>query len=41
MLSAVRSVGIYAGDQDRVGWGWWAVFRDPDGNTYGLGRRGG
>jgi len=22
-------------------WGWWAVFKDPDGNTYGLGQRGG
>ena len=21
-------------------WGWWAVFQDPDGNTYGLGQRG-
>jgi catechol 2,3-dioxygenase-like lactoylglutathione lyase family enzyme len=21
-------------------WGWWAVFKDPDGNTYGLGQRG-
>lgn len=21
-------------------WGWWAVFADPDGNTYGLGLRG-
>ncbi|MCM8750216.1 VOC family protein [Thermomicrobiaceae bacterium CFH 74404] len=21
-------------------WGWWAMFRDPDGNTYGLGQRG-
>jgi lactoylglutathione lyase len=21
-------------------WGWWASFRDPDGNTYGLGQRG-
>ena len=20
-------------------WGWWAVFQDPDGNTYGLGQR--
>ncbi|MGH7383487.1 MAG: VOC family protein [Candidatus Methylomirabilales bacterium] len=20
-------------------WGWWAMFRDPDGNTYGLGQR--
>ena len=74
MLTAVRSVGIYAGDQDRIGtfsnvlfecddiqathkelagrgvefaeepskqlWGWWAVFKDPDGNTYGLGQRG-
>jgi lactoylglutathione lyase len=19
-------------------WGWWAVFKDPDGNTYGLGQ---
>jgi predicted enzyme related to lactoylglutathione lyase len=22
-------------------WGWWTVFKDPDGNTYGLGQRGG
>jgi predicted enzyme related to lactoylglutathione lyase len=21
-------------------WGWWAVFKDPDGNTYGLGQGG-
>jgi catechol 2,3-dioxygenase-like lactoylglutathione lyase family enzyme len=21
-------------------WGWWAVFKDPDGNTYGLGQMG-
>lgn len=21
-------------------WGWWAVFQDPDGNTYGLGQAG-
>ncbi len=21
-------------------WGWWATFKDPDGNTYGLGQRG-
>ncbi len=20
-------------------WGWWATFRDPDGNLYGLGQR--
>ncbi len=19
-------------------WGWWAMFKDPDGNTYGLGQ---
>jgi catechol 2,3-dioxygenase-like lactoylglutathione lyase family enzyme len=22
-------------------WGWWAVFKDPDGNSYGLGQREG
>ena len=21
-------------------WGWWAVFKDPDGNRYGLGQSG-
>lgn len=21
-------------------WGWWAVFKDADGNSYGLGQRG-
>lgn len=21
-------------------WGWWAEFKDPDGNSYGLGQRG-
>jgi catechol 2,3-dioxygenase-like lactoylglutathione lyase family enzyme len=21
-------------------WGWWASFKDPDGNTYGVGQRG-
>jgi predicted enzyme related to lactoylglutathione lyase len=21
-------------------WGWWAEFKDPDGNIYGLGQRG-
>ncbi len=21
-------------------WGWWAVLKDPDGNSYGLGQRG-
>jgi hypothetical protein len=20
-------------------WGWWAMFKDPDGNSYGLGQR--
>jgi hypothetical protein len=46
MLSAVRSVGIcrgveFAEEPSRQFWGWWAVFRDPDGNSYGLGQRGG
>ncbi len=21
-------------------WGWWSMFKDPDGNTYGLGQHG-
>ena len=28
-------------EPSRQFWGWWAVFKDPDGNTYGLGQRGG
>jgi lactoylglutathione lyase len=27
-------------EPNRQFWGWWAVFKDPDGNTYGLGQRG-
>ena len=35
MITGVRSVGVYVGDQDRA-----AMFKDPDGNTYGLGLSG-
>jgi catechol 2,3-dioxygenase-like lactoylglutathione lyase family enzyme len=28
-------------EPSRPFWGWWAVFKDPDGNSYGLGQRGG
>jgi catechol 2,3-dioxygenase-like lactoylglutathione lyase family enzyme len=28
-------------EPSRQFWGWWAVFKDPDGNSYGLGLRGG
>jgi len=28
-------------EPSRQSWGWWAVFKDPDGNSYGLGQRGG
>jgi catechol 2,3-dioxygenase-like lactoylglutathione lyase family enzyme len=28
-------------EPSRQFWGWWAVFKDPDGNSYGLGQRGG
>ena len=27
-------------EPSRQFWGWWAVFKDPDGNSYGLGQRG-
>jgi catechol 2,3-dioxygenase-like lactoylglutathione lyase family enzyme len=27
-------------EPSRQFWGWWAIFKDPDGNTYGLGQRG-
>ena len=30
----------FAEEPSRQFWGWWAVFKDPDGNTYGLGQRG-
>ena len=28
-------------EPSRQFWGWWAVVKDPDGNSYGLGQRGG
>jgi catechol 2,3-dioxygenase-like lactoylglutathione lyase family enzyme len=28
-------------EPSRQFWGWWAVFKDPDGNSFGLGQRGG
>jgi catechol 2,3-dioxygenase-like lactoylglutathione lyase family enzyme len=31
----------FAEEPRREFWGWWAVFKDPDGNSYGLGQRGG
>ena len=31
----------FAEEPSRQFWGWWAVFKDPDGNSYGLGQRGG
>ncbi|MDP9396239.1 MAG: VOC family protein [Actinomycetota bacterium] len=31
----------FAEDPTEQFWGWWAVFQDPDGNSYGLGQRGG
>ncbi len=30
----------FAEPPTRQFWGWWSVFRDPDGNLYGLGKRG-
>ena len=27
-------------EPSRQFWSWWAVFKDPDGNSYGLGQRG-
>jgi catechol 2,3-dioxygenase-like lactoylglutathione lyase family enzyme len=30
----------FAEEPSRQFWGWWAVFKDPDGNSYGLGQRG-
>jgi lactoylglutathione lyase len=30
----------FAEEPTRQFWGWWASFKDPDGNTYGLGQRG-
>ena len=30
----------FAEEPTRQFWGWWAVFKDPDGNSYGLGQRG-
>jgi len=26
-------------DAQEMPWGWWAQFKDPDGNEYGLGQR--
>jgi catechol 2,3-dioxygenase-like lactoylglutathione lyase family enzyme len=38
----LRAKGVeFAEEPTRQFWGWWAVFKDPDGNTYGLGQRGG
>ena len=31
----------FAEEPSRQFWGWWAVFKDPDGNSYGLGQRAG
>jgi len=30
----------FAEAPSRQFWGWWAVFKDPDGNSYGLGQSG-
>jgi catechol 2,3-dioxygenase-like lactoylglutathione lyase family enzyme len=30
----------FAEEPSKQFWGWWAVFKDPDGNSYGLGQRG-
>jgi len=30
----------FAEEPSQQFWGWWATFKDPDGNTYGLGQRG-
>jgi hypothetical protein len=38
-LLAARGVE-FAEEPSRQFWGWWAVFKDPDGNSYGLGQRG-
>ncbi|GAC1528289.1 MAG: glyoxalase superfamily protein [Chloroflexota bacterium] len=37
----LRSRGVeFAEPPTKQFWGWWAVFKDPDGNSYGLGQRG-
>jgi catechol 2,3-dioxygenase-like lactoylglutathione lyase family enzyme len=30
----------FAEEPSQQFWGWWALCKDPDGNTYGLGQRG-
>jgi lactoylglutathione lyase len=30
----------FAEEPSQQFWGWWATFKDPDGNTYGLGQGG-
>lgn len=30
----------FAAPPSKEFWGWWAEFKDPDGNTYGLGQSG-
>jgi predicted enzyme related to lactoylglutathione lyase len=37
----LRTRGVeFVDPPSRQPWGWWASFKDPDGNTYGLGQRG-
>lgn len=37
----LRDRGVEFVDEPRQEfWGWWASFKDPDGNTYGLGQSG-
>ena len=36
----LRTRGVeFVDPPSRQPWGWWASFKDPDGNTYGLGQR--
>jgi predicted enzyme related to lactoylglutathione lyase len=30
----------FAEEPSKQFWGWWAIFKDSDGNSYGLGQRG-
>src|SRR5438067_806501 len=37
----LRARGVeFAEAPSKQFWGWWAMFKDPDGNTYGLGQAG-
>jgi predicted enzyme related to lactoylglutathione lyase len=37
----LRAKGVeFTQEPSQQGWGWWAQFKDPDGNEFGLGQSG-